>query len=214
MPAPARRAVTGLLAAGALLTSLTACQPAGQVTAAQSGTRHQPAAAPASPPPPSPPGPGGDGPAPATGAAVAAATVAVTAASHLAPARGFGDGVVYDAWITSVTPGRPGHVTMEMAWHYTGGAAVGYARAHGLAAPLDDHIDVGRGFSATVAVAPSAQASVNPDGSGPQQLTPAGFVAWAGQHRAVKTGGEFGGPIYTVTFAGDVLVSASQIFEP
>jgi hypothetical protein len=80
MPAPGRRALTGLLAAGALLTSLTACQPAGPAVAAQSGIPQPPAALSVSPAPPPP-----------AGAAVAAATAAVTAARRLAPAgRTFG----------------------------------------------------------------------------------------------------------------------------
>jgi hypothetical protein len=132
----------------------------------------------------------------------------------IAAATEFGDGAAYDAWITSVTPGSPSRVTMEMAWHYTGQAAVNYAKAHGLPAPADDHMDVDWRFSATVDVSPSVQASINPQGAGTRHLSPAAFLAWAGAHPAAWAGGQYAGPIYRVTFARDVLVSAKQIFEP
>lgn len=118
------------------------------------------------------------------------------------------------AWITSVTPGPPATVTMEMAWHYTGEAAVAYARAHHLHAPMNDHIDVDRKLSATVAVSPTIQASINPEAAGVQHLSPAAFLAWAGAHPAAKFNGQYAGPLYAVTFNNDVLVSANEIFEP
>ncbi len=58
------------------------------------------------------------------------------------------------------------------------------------------------------------RASINPEGAGVQQLTPAAFLAWAGAHPAVKYSGQYAGPIYSVTFSNDVLVSANEIFEP
>lgn len=88
------------------------------------------------------------------------------------------------------------------------------AAAHGLPAPTGDHLDVDRRFSATVTLSPSAQAAINPQGAGPQQLTAAAFAAWAGKHPAVQAAGQYAGPLYAVTFHDDVLVSANQIFEP
>lgn len=226
MSASARRALASLLAAGTLAVSLTACQAAHPAAVPEPGTAQPgsspPAAGQSATARPGAAGPGGQpfspspGAAtpPATGAAVAAATAAVTAAAHIAPAAEFGNGTVYHAWITSLTPGTPARVSMELAWHYTGQAAAAYAAAHGLPAPTGDHLDVDRRFSATVTLSPSAQAAINPQGAGPQQLTATAFAAWAGQHPAVPAGGQYAGPLYAVTFHDDVLVSANQIFEP
>jgi hypothetical protein len=200
MPALTPRARTWaatLAAAGALLPGAIGCTSATPTAAPQPTATQAAASSPAvatSAPPP--------------------ATASASPSTHIAPANEFGNGTGYDAWITSVTPGTPGKVTMEMAWHYTGQAASAYAQAHGLPAPADDHIDVDRKFPATVAVSPAVQASINPEGAGGQQLSPAAFLAWAGAHPAVKFNGQYGGPLYSVTFTDDVLVSANQIFEP
>ena len=204
MPALTPRARTwagALAAAGALLLGATGCTSATsaaapQPTATQSATQaaaSSPAVATSAPPP---------------------APASASPATRIAPANEFGNGTVYDAWITSVTPGSPEKVTMEMAWHYTGQAASAYAQAHGLPVPADDHIDLDRKFSATVAVSPALQASINPQGAGVQRRSPAAFLAWAGAHPAAKFNGQYGGPLYAVTFTNDVLVSANQIFEP
>ncbi|MGE5132369.1 MAG: hypothetical protein ACM32E_05595 [Gemmatimonadota bacterium] len=187
---PASRA---LLAGGALLAGLTACSaggPAGPAGhAVQPGTGH-------------------------AGAATAAATAAVTAVTRLAPGYRLGNGTTYDAWITSVSPGTPARVRMELAWHYTGRAAAAYAKAHGLPSPAGDHIDVDRRFSAVVRVSPAVRASVDPAGAGPRQLAGPAFLGWAGQHPAIRVAGRYGGPLYAVTFRDDVLISVSQVFEP
>ena len=205
MPAltPRTRAfAAAITAAGALLPGATGCQPAGPATPAVSPRAATQVAAPS---------PSATA---STGQSAPTATASATASTHIAPAYEFGNGTVYDAWITSVTPGSPATVTMEMAWHYTGEAAVAYARAHHLHAPMNDHIDVDRKFSATVAVSPAIQASINPEAAGVQHLSPAAFLAWAGAHPAAKFSGQYAGPLYAVTFSNDVLVSANQIFEP
>jgi hypothetical protein len=200
MPALTPRARTwaaALGAAGVLLLCATGCTPARSAAAPQPTATQAAASSPAvatSGPPP--------------------ATASASPSTRIAPANEFGNGTVYDALITSVTPGSPHQVTMEMAWHYTGQAASAYAQAHGLPAPTDDHIDVDRKFSATVAVSPALQASTNPEGAGAQQLSPAAFLAWAGAHPAARFNGQYAGPLYAVTFTNDALVSANQIFEP
>ena len=195
LPPRARACAAALATAGALLLGAPGCKPAGTAapTPAQTVTKV------------------------VTPSPVVSTTQAVptaTASTHIAPANEFGNGTVYDAWITSVTPGSPATVTMEMAWHYTGEAAVAYARAHHLPAPMNDHIDVDRKFSATVAVSPAIQASINPEAAGVQHLSPAAILAWAGAHPAAKFSGQYAGPLYAVSFSYDVLVSANQIFEP
>ncbi len=211
-PRSTRNIVAGLLTGGALLAGLTGCHAAAAAQAAAPGTA-PPAAARSG----ANQAAARSGPATAaaqSSAATAAATAAVTAAAHIAPGYQFGNGTVYDAWITSATPGSPARVTLEMAWHYAGRAAAAYARAHGLPAPPDDHIDIDRNLRAAVTVSPALRAAVNPQGAGPQQLTAPAFVAWARQHPAVNAGGGWGGPLYAVTFHDGVLVSAQQISEP
>ena len=202
LTARARATAAAMTAAGALLLGAAGCKPsapAAQPAPAQTTTQSATQAA---------------APSPSVVASTTHPAPTATASTPAAPSYEFGNGTVYDAWITSVTPGSPAHVTMEMAWHYTGKAAVAYAKAHGLPAPLDDHIDVDRGFSATVAASPSLQATINPLGAGVHPLSPAAFLAWAAKHPAVKYSGQYGGPIYAVTFTNDVLVTANEIFEP
>jgi hypothetical protein len=131
-------------------------------------------------------------------------------------ARGheFGNGTVYYAWITGVRQGRPGKVTMEMAWHYTGRAAKRYAAEHHVRRPLDDHIDVDRRFAVTVTVSPRARISINSERRGPRQLPASAFLARAARALAVRVSGQFAGPLYEVAFHNDVLVSAYQVFQP
>ena len=205
MPAltPRTRAfAAAITAAGALLPGATGCQQAGPAPPAVSTRAATQVAAPS----PSETA--------STGQPAPTATASATASTHIAPAYEFGNGTGYDAWITSVTPGSPARVTMEMAWHYAGQAAVAYAQAHGLPAPMNDHLDVDRGFPATVAVSPAVQASINPVGTRVQHLSPAAFLAWAAAHPAVRAGSQYGGPIYPVTFTNHVIVSANASFEP
>jgi hypothetical protein len=132
----------------------------------------------------------------------------------IAPADDLGNGTVYYAWITGVRTGRPGRVTLEMAWHYTGEAAERYAAEHRLPLPLDDHIDVDRRFAVTVTVAPRARTLINADGQGPRQLPASAFLARAARNLAIKINGQLAGPLYEVGFDNGALVLAYQIFQP
>lgn len=131
-----------------------------------------------------------------------------------APADGFGDGTVYYAWIIGARPGRPGKVTMEMAWHYAGQAARRYAARYHLPPSMDDHINTDRGFAATVTVSPHARISINPDGLGPRLLPASAFLGYAARDLAIRVSGQFAGPLYEVAFHHDILVSAYQVFQP
>ncbi len=171
-----------------------------------------------------------------TGTLPASTSTATPAGSTTAPAPGstsptspkqyFADGKTYQAWILSVK--ADGTLTIDLLHHLTGDDAKNYLTSHGVTIPPDgipdDYINVDTSVKKTVQLSPTVKVTTNEEGGGPQSISHDEFLTWLTENQVKpiaaadqdKYAGaaKFFGPLFNVTFQGDVLASADQIFEP